>query len=72
MSISHGAMLTWFVLQARHDVYTAARTAKLGLKFGLGYGLVQDAIESLKGNHPAYLDFFLGNRRSKAEDETSV
>ncbi|KAJ5103319.1 hypothetical protein N7532_003848 [Penicillium argentinense] len=52
-----------YSLLARHDVYTAARTAKLGLKFGLGYGLAQDALESLKGNRPAYVDFFLGNRR---------
>ncbi|KAJ5174901.1 uncharacterized protein N7482_000778 [Penicillium canariense] len=57
---------------ARHDVYTAARTAKLGLKMSLVYGLLQDALESMKGNHPAYVDFLLGNRRSKAAKEGSV
>ncbi|KAL4808938.1 hypothetical protein BDV18DRAFT_133539 [Aspergillus unguis] len=55
-----------YSLLARHDVYTAARTTKLGLKLSLVYGLMQDGLESLKGNRPAYLDFILGNR-SKAE-----
>ncbi|KAJ6131456.1 hypothetical protein N7523_001916, partial [Penicillium sp. IBT 18751x] len=36
-------------LLARHDVYTAARTAKLGLKLSLVYGLLQDGLESIKG-----------------------
>ena len=48
---------------ARHDVYTAARTAKLGLKLSLAYGLMQDLLETLKGNHPAYVDWVLGNKR---------
>ncbi|KAL3436429.1 hypothetical protein BDV09DRAFT_45675 [Aspergillus tetrazonus] len=55
-----------YSLLARHDVYTAARTTKLGLKLSLMYGLMQDALESLKGNRPAYIDFILG-RRSKVE-----
>ncbi|CBF77362.1 hypothetical protein AN4511.2 [Aspergillus nidulans FGSC A4] len=55
-----------YSLLARHDVYTAARTTKLGLKLSLVYGLMQDALESLKGNRPAYIDFILG-RRSKVE-----
>jgi hypothetical protein len=55
------------VVLARHDVYTAARTTKLGLKLSLVYGLMQDALESLKGNRPAYVNFLLGNRRSKNE-----
>ncbi|KAJ5774300.1 hypothetical protein N7457_009196 [Penicillium paradoxum] len=61
-----------YSLLARHDVYTAARTAKLGLKLSLTYGLLQDALETLKGNRPAYVDFVLGNRRSKAEKEGSI
>ncbi|KAE8146436.1 hypothetical protein BDV25DRAFT_162441 [Aspergillus avenaceus] len=56
-----------YSLLARHDVYTAARTTKLGLKLSLAYGLVQDALESMKGNRPAYIEFLLGNRRSKSE-----
>ncbi|KAE8352652.1 hypothetical protein BDV28DRAFT_134790 [Aspergillus coremiiformis] len=56
-----------YSLLARHDVYTAARTTKLGLKLSLVYGLVQDALESLTGNRPAYVNFLLGNGRSKME-----
>ncbi|KAL4741271.1 hypothetical protein BDV11DRAFT_183202 [Aspergillus similis] len=55
-----------YSLLARHDVYTAARTTKLGLKLSLVYGLMQDGLETLKGNRPAYIDFILG-RRSKVE-----
>ncbi|KAA8647310.1 hypothetical protein EYZ11_009804 [Aspergillus tanneri] len=54
-------------LLARHDVYTAARTAKFGLKFSLAYGLIQDLLSSLKGNPPAYVDFILGIRKPKME-----
>ncbi|KAI2713329.1 hypothetical protein CBS147332_5069 [Penicillium roqueforti] len=61
-----------YSLLARHDVYTAARTAKLGLKLSLTYGLLQDALGTLKGNRPAYVDFLLGNRRSKVDKEASI
>ncbi|KAI9924781.1 hypothetical protein ASPWEDRAFT_111310 [Aspergillus wentii DTO 134E9] len=61
-----------YSLLARHDVYTAARTTKLGLKLSLAYGLMQDGLESLKGNRPAYIDFLLGNRRSGVQDGGSV
>ncbi|KAJ5684390.1 uncharacterized protein N7477_000735 [Penicillium maclennaniae] len=57
---------------ARHDVYTAARTAKLGLKLSLVYGLLQDGLESIKGNRPTYVDFLMGNRRSKSSKEGSI
>ncbi|KAL3474232.1 hypothetical protein BJX99DRAFT_248438 [Aspergillus californicus] len=56
-----------YSLLARHDVYTAARTTKMGLKMSLTFGLIQDALESLKGNRPVYVDFILGNRRPKLE-----
>ncbi|KAL5050438.1 hypothetical protein BDW71DRAFT_125665 [Aspergillus fruticulosus] len=55
-----------YSLLARHDIYTAARTTKLGLKLSLVYGLMQDGLETLKGNRPAYVDFILG-QRSKVE-----
>ncbi|KAJ5132197.1 hypothetical protein N7448_006355 [Penicillium atrosanguineum] len=61
-----------YSLLSRHDVYTAARTAKLGLKLSLVYGLLQDGLESIKGNRPTYVDFFLGNRRSKSSKEGSI
>ncbi|PYI01038.1 hypothetical protein BO78DRAFT_328616 [Aspergillus sclerotiicarbonarius CBS 121057] len=56
-----------YSLLGRHDVYTAARTARLGLRLSLAYGLLQDALETAKGNRPAYVDFILGSRRSKTE-----
>ncbi|KAJ5492728.1 hypothetical protein N7539_001474, partial [Penicillium diatomitis] len=57
-----------YSLLARHDVYTAARTAKLGLKMSLAYGLLQDVLETMKGNSPSYVDFALGNRRFKRDE----
>ncbi|KAL2840461.1 hypothetical protein BJX68DRAFT_186321 [Aspergillus pseudodeflectus] len=56
-----------YSLLARHDVYTAARTTKLGLKLSLAYGLMQDALESLKGNRPAFVDFIMSQGRTRAE-----
>ncbi|KAL4955875.1 hypothetical protein BDW69DRAFT_106757 [Aspergillus filifer] len=55
-----------YSLIARHDVYTAARTTKLGLKLSLAYGLMQDGLEAIKGNRPAFVDYILGPR-SKSE-----
>lgn len=57
---------------ARHDVYTAARTAKLGLKLSLAFGLLQDGLATLKGNRPAYVDFIMGTYQSKTQDDGSV
>ncbi|PLB37300.1 uncharacterized protein BDW47DRAFT_39145 [Aspergillus candidus] len=54
-----------YSLLKRHDIFTAARTAKLGLKLSLTYGLLQDALETFKGNPPAYVEFITGKRRSK-------
>ncbi|KAK2757029.1 hypothetical protein FQN54_004998 [Arachnomyces sp. PD_36] len=61
-----------YSLLARHDMYTAARTAKLGLKLSLTYGLMQDALSTMKGNPPRYLDFIIGksSRRSVTEDSS--
>ncbi|KAJ5609761.1 hypothetical protein N7528_010328 [Penicillium herquei] len=61
-----------YSLLSRHDLFTAARTAKLGLKLSLTYGLLQDALETAKGNRPRYLDFFLGKRHSSSKDEGSI
>lgn len=54
---------------ARHDVYTAARTTKLGLKLSLAYGLTQDVLESLKGNRPAYVNFILGKKQPQRQTD---
>ncbi|KAJ9230729.1 hypothetical protein DTO169E5_8296 [Paecilomyces variotii] len=59
-----------YSLLARHDVYTAARTTKLGLKLSLAYGLMQDVLESMKGNRPAYVNFILGKKQSRPESDT--
>ncbi|KAL2218954.1 hypothetical protein M432DRAFT_590970 [Thermoascus aurantiacus ATCC 26904] len=56
-----------YSLLARHDVYTAARTTKFGLKVSLTYGLMQDVLASLKGNRPAYIDFLLGKRQTSGK-----
>ena len=39
------------------DKFTAARTAKMALKYSLIYGIVQDLAASLRGNRPAYVDW---------------
>ncbi|KAM5443492.1 hypothetical protein MferCBS31731_001265 [Microsporum ferrugineum] len=46
-----------YSLLARHDVYTAARTAKVGLKLSLAYGLLQDVFASFRGYRPQYIQF---------------
>ncbi|KAI5288289.1 hypothetical protein KEM54_005324 [Ascosphaera aggregata] len=47
-----------YSLISRHDIYTTARAAKLGLKASLAYGLVQDVLATTKGNPPFYLAKF--------------
>ncbi|KAF3399693.1 hypothetical protein DPV78_006589 [Talaromyces pinophilus] len=49
-----------YSLLARHDIYTAARTTKLGLKLSLVYGLTQDALATMKGNRPPYIQYLFG------------
>jgi hypothetical protein len=41
------------------DKFTAARTAKVALKYSLLYGIVQDLAASLRRNRPAYIDWAL-------------
>ncbi|PGH01078.1 hypothetical protein AJ80_09061 [Polytolypa hystricis UAMH7299] len=52
-----------YSLLARHDIYTAARTAKLSLKLSLAYGLIQDVLATMKGNRPRYVEFLVGKVR---------
>ncbi|GLA68051.1 hypothetical protein AtubIFM55763_000313 [Aspergillus tubingensis] len=54
-------------IYTRQDIYTAARSAKTGLKLSLAYGIVQDVLETWKGTRPAYVDIVLGSRRSRTE-----
>ena len=50
----------------RFPVTAAARTAKMGLAFGLVYGLAQDAVGAMRGRRPGYVEFIL--RGGKAEN----
>ncbi|RAL07529.1 uncharacterized protein BO97DRAFT_308842, partial [Aspergillus homomorphus CBS 101889] len=47
-------------LWARHDMFTAARTAKISLKASLTYGLLQDALAYYRGFPPHYVHFIMG------------
>ena len=42
------------------DYFTTARTAKMTLKYSLIYGLLQDALSSLRGSRPVYMDRAIG------------
>jgi len=42
------------------------------LKLSLAYGLMQDLLESLKGNRPAYIDWVLGNKRPNTGSENAL
>ncbi|OAL74297.1 hypothetical protein A7D00_2330 [Trichophyton violaceum] len=57
LSFSGVYSLLVIALVARHDVYTAARTAKVGLKLSLAYGLLQDLFASFRGSRPQYIQF---------------
>ncbi|CAG8979648.1 hypothetical protein HYALB_00011531 [Hymenoscyphus albidus] len=48
-----------FSLWNRFPITVAARTAKMGLVFGVSYGLAQDALATFKGRSPGYMDFIL-------------
>lgn len=41
----------------RFPIPTAARTAKMGAKAGLAFGLLQDAVSVMKGRRVGYVDF---------------
>ncbi|KAI9684160.1 MAG: hypothetical protein M1829_003430 [Trizodia sp. TS-e1964] len=47
---------------------TAARTAKMGLLVGLGFGLAQDALGMAVGRRLAYVDFIFRKRKREEED----
>lgn len=41
------------------DKFTAARMAKIALKYSFLYGIVQDLAATLRGNRPSYIDWAL-------------
>lgn len=49
-----------FSLWSRLPLPTAARTAKTAFKFGLGYGLAQDALSILRGRRVDYAEWIRG------------
>ncbi|CAD6442335.1 e5ddae37-a4fc-4505-94b0-79470eaf478e [Sclerotinia trifoliorum] len=57
-----------FSLWNRFPITTAARTAKTGLVFGIGYGLVQDAVGYARGRRLGYVDFLMGAGRRGEEE----
>ncbi|KAI2201553.1 hypothetical protein LOZ16_006135 [Ophidiomyces ophidiicola] len=56
-----------YSLIARHDVYTAARISKLGLKFSLVYGLGQDLLALGQGRKPGYIAWIYKGKDSTSE-----
>ncbi|TGO87455.1 hypothetical protein BPOR_0225g00140 [Botrytis porri] len=56
-----------FSLWNRFPIITAARTAKTGLAFGIGYGLLQDAVGYARGRRLEYIDFMTGATTGRRE-----
>ncbi|KAF2237133.1 hypothetical protein EV356DRAFT_26463 [Viridothelium virens] len=56
-----------FSLWNRFPMPTAARTARLGLKFGVVYGLMQDAVGIMRGRRVGYVDWIMRWRRGEME-----
>lgn len=54
-------------ITARHDIYTAARTARLGLKYSVAYGLLQDVLATAKGNRPRYVESIVNSFKRFSE-----
>lgn len=52
------------------DYFTAARTAKMTLKYSLLYGLLQDALTTLRGSRPAYIDRAIGLMTGNYQGQT--
>ena len=52
------------------DKFTAARTAKMALKYSLLYGLVQDLAATLRGNSPAYVEWL--SQKAFGKESTSA
>ncbi|KAI9658965.1 MAG: hypothetical protein M1821_001925 [Bathelium mastoideum] len=49
----------------RFPLPTAARTARLGLLVGLGFGVLQDGVAVMKGERVGYVDWVMGWRRRR-------
>ena len=63
-----GVFAAWY----RMPLPTATRLMKMGLKYGLLWGLVQDVVNVIKGRRVGYVEFgkgVLGGRRDVGEEE---
>ncbi|ESZ90050.1 hypothetical protein SBOR_9564 [Sclerotinia borealis F-4128] len=58
-----------FSLWNRFPITTAARIAKTGLAFGIGFGLVQDVVGYARGRRLGYVDFITGAGRRRGEEK---
>nr|POE92333.1 hypothetical protein CFP56_70404 [Quercus suber] len=56
----------------RHDVYTAARMARLGAKGGLVFGLLQDALSVVRGRKLGYVEFVKRHTFGSAGEDEEV
>lgn len=53
----------------RFPLATAARTARLGAKAGLGFGLLQDAVGVARGRRIGYIEFMKGLVLGRGEED---
>lgn len=63
-----GAFSAW----NRLPIETAARTARIGLKAGLGFGILQDLVGLMRGRRLGYVEFVKRNVFGKGEDMTRL
>lgn len=53
----------------RMDVFATTNMARMAVKYGLFYGLLQDAVSTLRGERPAYLSW-LARKASRGSSNT--
>lgn len=63
-----GAFSAW----NRFPIPTAARLARLGLKVGIAYGLVQDAMSLMRGRRLGYVEFVKRNVLGSVQESHST
>ena len=61
-----------YILWKRMDVFAAGKMSRMALKYSLAFGLAQDAMQSLKGERPGYVQWALGKLSGRREDDGIV
>lgn len=51
------------------DRFSATRMTRLALRFAIPFGLAQDALASLRGERPRYVDWILGRSLDRYDRE---